>query len=497
MTKSPRIGVAGFNHESNSFASRKTPLGDFIVQGRGWDKARFVSRALEESTEMSGFVAGAQELGLDVVPTIMTVAVPSGPVQKEAFEVLTDEIISGLIGSGPLDGVYLALHGAMVVDGYDSGDAQVVTRVRQAVGPRCPIVVTHDFHSNISADIVAACDALLTYKENPHIDTKDRGLRAAFIMAGIVNGTFRPTQALVKPPMIYNIAFQATKRAPLLPLVDETRRMEQDPRILGASIAGGYQYADVPQMGPSVVVVTNGDQALADSEAKRLGDMLWATRDQTVLRQPDAATAVAQAILSDKKPVVLMDMGDNIGGGSSGDGTFLLHELLRQNAQGWVVALADPAAVSVAARLGVGQPFDRDVGGKADQLQGSPVRLRGHVRSLHEGKFVETEVRHLGVRFHDMGLSAVIENADSTPDHPNLVVLTSKRFSPYSLGQLTSVGVVPPRQNILVVKGTIAPRAAYEPIAGSIVEVNTAGATSADPTHFPYRNVRRPLFGLD
>jgi microcystin degradation protein MlrC len=140
----------------------------------------------------------------------------------------------------------------------------------------------------------------------------------------------RPAQAIAKPPMILNICFHNTSQPPLAPLVEETRRLERDPRILAASLAGGYQYADVPQMGPSVVVVADGDAGLAEREAQRLADQLWAAREQMRLELPDAAEAVRRAMGSAKTPVVLVEMGDNIGGGSAGDSTFVLAELVRQ-----------------------------------------------------------------------------------------------------------------------------------------------------------------------
>ena len=200
---------------------------------------------------------------------------------------------------------------------------------------------------------------------------------------------------------------------------------------------------------------------------------------------------------SERFPVVLVDLGDNIGGGSSGDGTFILNELVNQKAQGWVVVIADPQAVKEAEHSGVNNVFDQRVGGKTDKLHGDPVQVRGTIKSLHDGKYVEPEVRHGGTHYYEMGLTAVVEVEGSTRDLPNLLLLTTERSSPNSLHQLTSCGVYPQRQKILVVKGAIAPRAAYEPIAGRIIEVDTPGATAVNPSRFTYRHVRRPLFGLD
>jgi microcystin degradation protein MlrC len=225
--------------------------------------------------------------------------------------------------------------------------------------------------------------------------------------------------------------------------------------------------------------------------------MLWATRDRLVLKLPDAAGAVRQAMAAEKFPVVLMDMGDNIGGGSAGDSTFLLAELLKQKASGWVVTICDREAVTAAVTAGVGGAFDMAVGGKMDKFHGDPVRTRGLVKSLHDGFYFEPEVRHGGGRYHSQGLTAVIAVEGSTRDLASLLVLTTQRSSPNSLHQLISLGIYPERQRILTAKGAIAPRAAYEPVAARIIEVDTPGLTSVNPARFTFKQARRPLFGLE
>lgn len=494
----PRFAVAGINHESNSFSVQPTGLADFLHPIAARDTAGFIREALLANSTVSGFVLGGVELDFEVVPGLVVEATPAGPVQKAAFEALTGQLVDSLKRMGPnLDGIYLSLHGAMVVDGYASGDLEIVRRVRAAFGTAMPLVVTHDFHANVSEEIVAATDALITYKENPHIDTKERGRQAATILHGMASGTMKPVQAIYKPSMVYNIGYQHTKAVPLLPIVDETRRLEGIPGILAASVAGGYQYSDVPHMGPSVVIVTNGDRALAEREARRVGGLLWDTREETLKPFPDAAAAVAQAMASEKTPVVLMDMGDNVGGGSAADSTVLLRQLMECQATGWIVVLSDPAAVKAAFAVGADAEISVDVGGKTDTMHGQPVRLVGRVRSLHDGKYVEPLVRHVGARYYDMGHTAVLEAQGSTPDAPNFVVVTTRRDPPYSLEQTVSLGLHPERQKILVVKGVVAPRAAYLPIAGLLIAVDTPGATTVNPKRLPYKHVRRPLFGLD
>ena len=490
------IAVAGISHESNSFNVRPTVLTDFSP-GIGEESAEeFLRERAKERTTVSGYIAGADRFGLVLYPMLVTAATPKGPVADQAFEAMAAEILRQLEAAPSLDGVLLALHGAMVVESFPSGDLELTRRVREALGKDMPIVVTHDFHANIDPEIVKHCNALITYKETPHIDTFERGLQAAEIMARMVRGEVEPVQAVVKPPMVYNIVFHHTKYEPLRPIVAESRKVEEDPSVLAVSVSGGYQYADVPWMGPSVVVVTDGDLELAEREAKRLSGLLFETRHQIKLEELKAAEAVSQAMRHEGRPVVLIDMGDNIGGGTPGDSTFLLAELIRQGAQGWVMVIADADAYSIAEQSGVRGNFDFAVGGKSDGMHGDPVPIQGRVRSLHEGRYVEPEVRHGGRRYWEMGRTAVIHVAGSTLDAPNLLLLTTERSSPNSAHQLISNGVYVERQKIIVAKGAIAPRAAYEPIASLMIPVDTPGATAVNPADFEYKSVREGLFGM-
>lgn len=491
-----RVAAGAFMHESNSFFASKTVLADYSIQeaGPGEDLA---AQWAKSNSELSGYVAGAAEQGFELVPTLHANATPKGPLTADTFETILGRFIKKVKAAGKLDGILLALHGAMVVENLPHGDAEIVRRFRQEFGPAIPIIVTHDFHANVSPEIVRDSTVLITYKQTPHLDTKDRGIQAARIMARTLRGEVKPVQTLVKPPMVYNIIFQNTFAQPLLPIVQDSIELEKNPRILAASVSGGYQYADVPYMGPTVIVATDNDKTLAEREAKRLSDRLWATRDQIRLRLPDPAQAVREAMAADKFPVALMDTGDNIGGGSAGDSTFILDELIKQKATGWVVAIADPEAVKAAASAGINGVFDMAVGGKTDQMHGKPVRVRGRVKSLHQGDYIETEVRHGGGRYYQLGMAAVIEAEGSTRDLQNLLLLTTQRSSPNSLHQLISCGIYPQRQKILVAKGTIAPRAAYEPVAARIIMVDSPGATAVNPARFRFTRVREKLFGIE
>lgn len=481
------LAIGGIMHESNTFSETPT---DFAAFSQTYARNLFNTWG-ESHHEIGGFIQGATEYGYTAYPTLMASATPAGPVTDDAFDRFTEMLIQHLKAAPTHEGLLLALHGAMVAESYPDGDGEVLRRLRDTFGRDFPIVVTLDQHTNVSEQMVAESTALVIYKTTPHIDQRQRGLQAAELMMRILADEVTPTQALVKPPMLLNMLYHNTNVPPMAPILTAAKQLEARPDVLAANVALGYPYADVSEVGPSFVVVTDNNPELAQTEADRLSDMLWNVHEQLTLDLPDATQAVEQAIASEQHPVILVEMGDNIGGGSPGDSTFVLAELQRQGASGFVVVLCEPEGVQRCIQAGVGGDVALNVGGKADTLHGDPVSIRGKVRLIHDGHYEETQPRHGGQRYHNQGVTSVVAVGDS------LVVLTSRRQTPFSLQQLLSLGINPSEMRMIVVKAAVAYRAAYEPIAGQIIEVDTPGLTAVNPLHFEYHNVRRPLFPLD
>jgi microcystin degradation protein MlrC len=247
------VAIGGIMHESNSFNPTKTVVSDFEGM-RGTTNltgADLLASLRKSNTEITGYLEAADAEKFDVFPAYIASATPKGPLTKDTFETLTQRLLSSLKAAPKLDGILLALHGAMVADGFPQADEEIVRRVRAAFGPTIPIVVTHDFHGNPSPELVRLCTALVGYQQNPHLDTRLRGIRAATIMARTLRGEIKPVQIIVKPPMVYNIIFQNTYAEPLLPITRATMDLEKsNPKILAITVMGGYQYSDVPFMGP-------------------------------------------------------------------------------------------------------------------------------------------------------------------------------------------------------------------------------------------------------
>jgi microcystin degradation protein MlrC len=485
-----RIAIGGLMHESNTFAGSHTDLAAFEAGGiemgdgiaRRWGDAHH---------EVGGFLEGAGRFDFEAVPTLMAWAVPAGPVTTEAYRELSGRLLDRIRQAGPLDAVLLALHGAMVAEGEPEADAAILERVRELIGGSVRLIATLDYHANVAPRMAETVDALIAYQTYPHVDQRKCGIAAANLAARMARREVWRVTAIAKPPLLVPILAQETGDGPMGRLLRRVgTTIGKDPRILSWSLLAGFPYADVPWAGPACVVVTDGDEEFAQAEADRMSDAVWDARHELSPRLPEPSEAVTQA-LSGKGLALLIDLGDNVGGGSAADSTLLYHELLKQGAtRSWVV-LHDPEAVQACVAAGVGRDVSLPAGGKADP-HAPPLTLHGRVRLLHDGHYVETQVCHGGLRVNDQGLTAVVELADE-----NLIVLTSLRHPPFSLGQLTSLGLRPESARVIVVKAAIAYKAAYAPLKARVIEVDTPGLTAANPARFSYRRLRRPILPLD
>jgi microcystin degradation protein MlrC len=390
-----------------------------------------------------------------------------------------------------LDGVLVAPHGAAVSEDQEDLDGHWLSLVREHARPRVPIICTLDLHANLSKRMVAACDAIIAYRTNPHLDQRQRGIEAASLLARTIRGEIRPTMAAAFPPMAINIERQLTAESPCADLYALADEQLLNPKVLSNSVLLGFPYADVAEMGASFVAVTNGDQPLAQHLADELARYALAHREDFVGRLVSVTDALRDAA-DQHDSVCLLDMGDNVGGGSPGDGTVLIHAIHEQQLGPAVACIYDPPAVALAQQAGVGASVTLSIGGKTDRLHGNSLVAQFRVTSLHDGKFHEADPRHGGRTVYDMGQTAVVQT------HTGLtLVLNSLRTPPFSLGQLTSCGLDPARFQILVAKGVHAPVAAYRSVCRRFIRVNTPGVTTADMTNLSYRNRRRPLFPFE
>lgn len=493
----PRIAALGLHHETNTFSSFSTTYESFKSSGlqregiqRG-DKIAEMHR--EASTTFAGYFTGAERYDFELVPLFFAATDPSGTIDGDAFDLLAGEMMFLLQDQGPWDGVLLNQMGAAVSSVFRDMDGEVAARTRALLGPGVPIVMTLDLHANISQKMVSNTDALVVYRTNPHLDARERAVEACELLIRTIRGEVRPIGALEMPPMVIGILRQDTREEPMRSVIRDVEEAARRPGILHASMGEGYPWADVPEMGAAFYAVADGDVQAAVNAARWMAQRAWERRKELATAP---ALSVKQALYRAMKapagPVVMLDVGDNIGAGSAGDSTLILAEARRLGARDLVQTLRDPEAVATCVTAGVGSTITLAVGGKTDRRHGEPVTVTGVVKTISDGKFEDREPVHAGWRYFDNGICAVLQTTD---DHTLLLV--SARVGNMSRKQFHSVGVIPEEHRIVVAKGVVSPRPAYQPIAADLVLVNTGGATSADLTTFNYRHRRRPLFPFE
>ena len=487
-----RIAIAGFQHESNTFSAIPATWEKFqrsgVLEG---DAIR--QRYAQSQSTLAGFLAlGQQAPGVQLEPLVFTRLTPMGALTPQARGNIFDRILDALRRGGPWDGVLLALHGAAVAEDCDDPEGELTAAVRALVGPAVPIGVTLDMHANVSQRMIAEADVTTVYQTNPHVDAREQALRCARLLLDCVAGRIHPSAALAQPPLVVNILNQGTDEAPMSLLLARAAEHQRRPGVLSVSVIEGYPYADVPDMGMSFLALTDGQPQLAREIADDLAALAWSQRAALNQGGLSVEQALQAALASPPGPAVLFDVGDNVGGGSPGDGTHLLHAARRLGIGSVLQALRDADAVAACQAAGPGGRIDLMAGGRQDDRHGAPLRLRGRVLALSEGRYQATGPTHGGFNHYDDGPSASV-----ITDEGWGLVLSTLSSGTQSLEQFRHLGLEPADYRIIVAKGVHSPRPTVAPIARSMHWVATPGVTTADLSTFVYRHRRRPMYPFE
>jgi microcystin degradation protein MlrC len=481
-----RIGIIALLQESNTFIGQPTTYKHFEEELLATGQA-VRDRLAGTHHEVAGMFHALDEAGEEAVPVFAARAMPYGVIEAAAIDRLLGQMFSELEKAGPLDGILVAPHGATVSQPYPDVDGHWLTELRRRVGPSVPIIGTLDPHANLSPAMVEAATALIAYRTNPHLDQRARGIDAARMALDTLAGKIRPTMAAAFPPLAINIEKQHTAEEPCLSAYRFADEQLSNDKLLMNSIVLGFPYADVPEMGTSAIAITDDDAPLAKRLANELADHLWKNRESfagefiTVDEALDKAAGL-------RGTTCLLDMGDNVGGGSPGDGTSLALAIHNRQLAKSFVCLCDPESVAQAQAAGEWGTCNFKVGGKVDRHT-PPLACEATVVGLYDGRFEEPQPRHGGFTQMDQGPTAVIRT-----DHGLTIMLTSRRMPPFSLRQLTAHGLLVDDFHLLVAKGVNAPVAAYKEICKHFIRVNTPGCTAADIERLTYHHRRRPMW---
>lgn len=476
--------IACLGTETNSFSSMPTGLATFeeSMLFRG-DATKRPPNTF--SLPLHVWRKATEERQGEVVESIAAFAQPAGPTVRGVYEGLRDELLADLRAALPVDIVLLSMHGAMTAEGYPDCEGDLLSKVRAIVGPDVVIGGELDLHCSITPLMVDSADALVTFKEYPHIDVGERAEELFAICAAAHEGAAKPVMAVHDTRMVN---MWRTPVEPVKGFVAEMQAAEGEDGVLSVSFAHGFPWQDVPHTSARMLVITDGDAALAEKTAKGFGDRLWSLRHETV-----GETVTMDAALDEAEagpgPVVMADVADNAGGGAPSDSTFFLRRALDRGAGGLLLGYFwDPVAIRFCAEAGEGGTLDLRVGGKCGPASGDPVDLTVTVRRI-----VEDAHQTFGDATMTMG-TAVWLTAPTADGRGIDLILTSKRTQVFHPDGMEQLGIEPAAYRGIVVKSIQHFYAGFAPIASKVLYVSAPGAIPRDYANIPYKVFSDPYW---
>lgn len=485
-----RIAIGGFQHETNTFAPTKAGYEAF-ARGGGWP-GLVSGPALFDAVKginisVAGFIEAAMAAGHDLVPTTWAAAAPSAEVTDDAFERIAGLIVEGLraaLSEGPLDVVYLCLHGAMVTETHEDGEGELLRRVRAVIGPDLPLVASLDLHGNITRACFDAATLMVAYKTYPHIDMADTGRRTAALLDKILAEGI-PAKSYRQLDFLIPLSWQCTMAEPSGPIYDRLTALETG-GVWSASYLPGFPAADIADCGPTVLAY-GAAQADADRAADAVAADVAGHEAEFAGRiyGPDEAVAEAQHLAAGaSKPVVIADTQDNPGAGGNSDTTGMLRALVAAGVERAAIGLiVDPEAAEAAHAAGVGATVTVALGGHSGIPGDAPFQGRFVVEALHDGNTTGTGPFYRNARM-TLGPSACLRIGGVR------IAVTSRKVQMADQALYRFVGIEPTAQAILVNKSSVHFRADFTPIAEAILVAAAPGPMIADPAQLPWHRLR-------
>jgi len=487
-----RVLTGRFMHETNTFSRQKTDMA--LWRRRDFHRDNEIPAAFRGTRSALGATfEAADKYGWILVHPVSANANPSGIVTDDAFEQIGGMILAAAEHQGPIDGVLLHLHGAMVVDSYEDGEGELLARLRQRLGAEVPVVVTLDLHANVTEAMADNASALIAFRTYPHVDMYERAWQGADLLERAMRGEVRPRTVIARRPMIYGLDRGRHQEGPMAELIARGEALEEAGEALAVSICAGFSRSNIRDVGPSVTVTVDAGSAHGQAIAEEFMDHAWATRDYESFTLLSVVEAVARAREGKPgdKPLVVADYTDNPGGGGYGDATAFLKGLVDAGIERVAFhAICDPEAAAAAMRAGIG-PATLTLGGKTDPtMGGGPLTLSGEITHLANGKFIAYGPMGGGLE-RDYGPSAVFRVGGVD------IILITNNGQAVDLAQFTSLGIDPTRYTTVAVKSMQHFRAAFEPIAREVILVDTGALCSEIYTPELFDKVRRPVWPLD
>lgn len=483
-----KILIGEIAHETNTFSNEKTTVESF----KEWEWIHgdeIIHKHRKVRDYLGGMIERAEETGVEIIPLFSAFAMPSGVITKETYNRLIRELTDSIKAVVEYDAICLALHGAGVAEDVDDLEGGILSAIREVVGYKIPVVVTLDLHGNITDQMVKEADVLLGVNFYPHVDCFERGIEAIDITRKILLGEIRPKMSLKKLPLM--IPTSTTNLQPAKNINELCWAREVNENIIDCTFFHGFPYTNIPEVGVSVVTVTNNDQELADQTAEEIAIEIWNTKEMFFPDIINPEEGINTALKLEGKPIVINETSDNPGGGTPGDGTHLLSAMIKANLENACFGfIYDPEVVNIAHDSGIGTSIDVLLGGKTDDLHGKPVKVTAYVKTLADGRFIQSTPMGKGAKV-DYGKSARIVVGDID------IVVCSKRSQTLDEQIFLLHGIDIRSYKIVALKSSQHFRAGFEPLAHKIITVDSPGLSSFNLHSFKHTRLAKPVYPLN
>ncbi|MDH4619241.1 M81 family metallopeptidase [Brevibacillus sp. AY1] len=483
-----RIVIGQIFHETNTLANIKTTVEAF--QKWEWEQGERIIELHDGVRDyLGGMIDKAKELGIELLPTFSALAYPSGIITSEAYHMMKSEMLTSIQQAGSFDAICLNLHGAGVAEGIDDLEGDILREIRQLVGKNIPIVATLDLHANLTTAMVTEVDALFGCNYYPHTDCFERGAEAMNTVARIVRGEINPVLSLKKLPLM--IPPSTTYQSPAKDILNSCSDWEKQEDVIDCTFFHGFSHTDSPHSSVSILTITNQNPALGQRINEDVANTVWSRKEGFYPEFPSPEEGIQIALSIKEYPVVINETSDNPGAGTPGDGTHLLSAILEANIPNSCFGfIYDPAVADIAHKASVGSKIKVQLGGKTDNLHGSPLELVAYVKTLTDGQFVHTSPMWRGLKV-SLGPSARLQvgNVDIIVCSVNAQTLDEQVFVLHGIDVTT--------QRIVALKSSQHFRAVFQPIAKKIITVDSPGLSTSKLTNLQYKRVNRPIYPLD
>lgn len=480
-----RFLIGRIQHETNTFSNVLTDESSFRLWD--WDIGEEVVR---KNRGVHNFIGGmidkAIEIGVEVTPVFSAYAYPSGIITAQTYETLKNTLINQIKKTKDYDAIILSLHGAGVSEAAEDFEGSILVEVQSIIEKHIPVIVTLDLHANMTEKIVRNADAILGNHLYPHTDCYEIGAEAVCIAKQIVEGQLKPTMHLAQLPMV--IPTSTTNLSPAKDVNELCFDWESNEYVVDCTFYHGFPYTNSSSLGSSMLVTTNNNPELAERIANELSEFVWKKRHAFIVKPPSPEVGIQRALESEGQPVVINETSDNPGGGTPGDGTYLLQEMIySQLTNACFAFIYDPESVQKCIGAGVGATAEIELGGKTDKFHGNPIKLKAYVKSITDGQFIQSSPMGKGARVH-LGPSVRIQTNGID------IIVCSVKAQVLDEEIFLIHGIDIRKYKIVGLKSSQHFRAGFDSISSKIITVDSPGLSTMDFTVFDYTNLKTKLF---